>query len=363
MGSEIRLEPQKARAIRRGLLRWYRSHGRDLPWRRTSDPYCILVSEFMLQQTQVETVVPYYQRFLSRFPDVKSLAAASQSDILKLWEGLGYYARARNLHRSARRIVEQHNGRVPNDYDGLAALPGFGPYTTAAVLSIAFNADHAVLDGNVKRVLCRIFEISELVEKQLWGLAEQLLPSANAGAFNQALMELGAIVCRPKSPDCGRCPLNAHCAAFQSGHPESFPRKQSRKPRPHHISGVGIVWRRGAVLIARRPERGLLGGLWAFPSARQKAGERLTSCCLRAIREETGVEAEIESRFRTVRHTFTHFSVTKHAFQCIHRRGRARPLGCEEVAWAPPGALSDFAFSRADRKLADFLLEPDLLSA
>ncbi len=360
MGSKIRLESGKRTAIRRSLLRWYRGNGRDLPWRRTSDPYCILIAEFMLQQTQVETVIPYYHRFLSRFPNVQTLAAATQSDILKSWEGLGYYARARNLHRSAKQIVERFGGCVPEAYDNLSSLPGFGPYTTAAVLSIAFNADHAVVDGNVKRVLCRIFGISESVEKELWGLAESLLPSGKAGAFNQALMELGATVCRPKSPDCTHCPLTRNCVAFRSGNPVSFPRKQNRKIRPHHTSGVGIVWRRGKVLIARRPEDGLLGGLWEFPSARQKARESLKSCCLRAIREATGVEAEIKSRFRKIKQAFTHFSVTMHAFQCTYQRGRTRPLGCEDVRWVLPEELAEYAFSRSGRKLADFLLEPDL---
>ena len=358
-------------AIQRKLLNWYRRTGRDLPWRRTSDPYRILLAEFMLQQTQVETVIPYYERFLERFPTIQSLAMASSSDVLKSWEGLGYYARARNLHRAAQIIVERDGGQIPATYDGLSSLPGFGPYTTAAVLSIAFGKDYAVLDGNVMRVLCRLFGIGEdiaqtRVKKRLWELAEGLMAEGHAGDYNQAIMELGATVCRPRQPDCPACPLQSHCQARKSDHPETLPYKSPRKARPHHTLGVGIVWRGNELLIARRKENGLLGGLWEFPAAQQKKGEPLQDCCLRAVLEETGVEAKIQSRFHTVKHAFTHFSVTMHAFLCRYRRGRVRPIGCSDVQWASPETLSSYAFSRANRKLIDALLEadrPDLFSS
>ena len=314
----------------------------------------------MLQQTQVETVIPYYRRFLRKFPTVQDLAGTPRDRVLKAWEGLGYYTRARNLHRTARYIVDRFDGAVPDAYDELASLPGFGPYTTAAVLSIAYDRDYAVLDGNVIRVLCRLFGIQDDVGQtrtrgNLQKLADNLLHSGDAGEHNQAIMELGATVCRPRAPRCGSCPVNGHCAAFRAGIAESLPVKARKKPRPHHILGVGIVSRNDTVLIVRRPENGLLGGLWEFPSARQMDEESLSETCIRAVREATCVDASVRNRFRTVRHAFTHLSVTMHAFQCEYKGGEARPRNCSDVRWVEPDNLGDFAFSRANRKLIEYM--------
>lgn len=352
--------PPKRDAIKKGLLTWYRREKRDLPWRHTSDPYQVLLAEFMLQQTRVETVIPYYRRFLRDFPTVQDLARTPGDRVLKAWEGLGYYSRARNLHRTARYIVERFNGAVPDAYDDLSALPGLGPYTTAAVLSIAYDRDYAVLDGNVMRVLCRLFEIRDdtgqtRTRTRLQKLADDLLSSGNAGEHNQAIMELGATVCRPRAPRCGSCPVDDYCAAYQSGTAESLPVKAPKKSRPHHVLGVGIVSRGDKVLIARRPENGLLGGLWEFPSARQQEGEALGETCIRAVREAAGVDAAVRNRFRTVKHAFTHFSVTMHAFQCDYTGGEARARNCSDVRWVSPENLEDYAFSRANRKLIEYL--------
>ena len=356
------LLPEKRVGIQRSLLAWYRRSKRDLPWRRTSEPYHILISEFMLQQTQVGTVIPYYLRFLERFPTVGALAASNQSAVLKAWEGLGYYTRARNLHRAAQAIVERFDGKIPSTYADLASLPGFGPYTTAAVLSIAFNRAHAVLDGNVIRVLCRVFGITLDVtrastKRQLSDLADQLLPRTVAGDFNQAIMELGAVVCRPRAPDCGSCPISRRCEALSTGCAESLPIRSPKKPRPHHTMGVAIVRRGNEVLIARRPQSGLLAGLWEFPCERVSNGESLESCCLRAARAVTGIDATIRSPLRTIDHVYTHLSVTMHAFLCTYEKGTARPVTCADVRWVEPRDLSDYAFSRANRKLIDALSE------
>jgi A/G-specific adenine glycosylase len=321
-----------------------------------------MVAEFMLQQTQVDTVVPYYRRFLERFPTLEVLAGTSQSSVLKAWEGLGYYTRARNLHRAARAIVERFDGVVPSTYADLVSLPGFGPYTTAAVLSIAFNRAHAVVDGNVIRVLCRVFGIAHdvtrsSVKKQLSDIADRLLPKTVAGDFNQAVMEMGATVCRPRSPECGSCPIGRHCEAFATDRVESLPVRSPRKARPHHTMGVAIVRLGSEVLISRRPQSGLLAGLWEFPCARVSDGESLQSCCLRAARAVAGIEAKVESRFRTVDHAYTHFSVTMHAFLCAHEKGTARSVACADARWVEPGDLSDYAFSRANRKLIEALSE------
>jgi A/G-specific adenine glycosylase len=366
IGSPKDRAPRRLTSIKRRLLEWYAGNKRDLPWRKTDDPYRILLSEFMLQQTQVDTVISYYHRFVERFPSVQALADAPQAEVLKVWEGLGYYSRARNLHRAAGLICEQFDGRVPQSYDDLASLPGFGPYTTAAVLSIAFDKDHAVLDGNVIRVLARLFGVDEdvtqnAVKRRLQELAQDLLDRGDAGDLNQAVMELGATVCTPRTPQCATCPVGRFCAAARSGQTERLPVKRPRAARPHRVMAVGIVARRGRLLIVKRPENGLLGGLWEFPAGIRANGETLQACCLRAVKEQAGIPAEITDRFRTVKHAFTHFSLTMHAFLCRSPKGRVRALACADTAWVRADDLSDYAVSRANRKLIDFLLQgPDL---
>ena len=347
------------------LLAWYRKHKRDLPWRHTDDPYRILLAEFMLQQTQVDTVIPYYHRFLDRFPTVGDLANASQDDVLKAWEGLGYYARARNLHEAAHAIATDFAGTVPSTYDDLKSLPGFGPYTTAAVLSIAYDRDHAVLDGNVIRVLTRLFDIRDdttqtAVKNRLWELAESLLPKGAAGDYNQAIMELGATVCTPKKPACVRCPVQKYCAAHKAGDPQSLPVKAKKKPRPHHTLCAGIAWHDDKVLITKRPRNGLLGGLWEFPAGTRRDGESLQNTCTRGLWETAGIQVAIDGRYRTVKHAFTHFSITLHAFQCRYVKGKARPLACDDLAWVALKGLNTYAFSRTSRTLIDHLQQDDL---
>lgn len=351
------------------LLTWYGKHKRDLPWRQTDDPYRILLSEFMLQQTQVDTVIPYYHRFLDRFPTVYDLANAAGDDVLKAWEGLGYYARARNLHKAARSIAMDFGGTVPDTYDELKSLPGFGPYTTAAVLSIAYDRDYAVLDGNVIRVLTRLFDIGDDVaqtraKNRLWDLAQDLLPKGEAATYNQAIMELGALICTAKTPVCDQCPVQEYCAAYRAGNPQRLPVKAKRKPRPHHTLCAGIVWHNDKVLITQRPQNGLLGGLWEFPAGTQQGGESLQDTCMRGIRETAGIDVKIDDRYRTVKHAFTHFSITLHAFQCHYVKGRARPLNCDNLAWIGRADFSAYAFSRTSRRLIDYLQqdEPDLFA-
>ena len=367
----VKISAQKRTQIATHLLTWYGENKRDLPWRQTKDPYRILLSEFMLQQTQVDTVIPYYHRFLDRFPTVHDLANASQDDVLKSWEGLGYYSRARNLHKAAHSISTDFSGTVPNTYDTLKSLPGFGPYTTAAVLSIAYDCDHAVLDGNVIRVLTRLFNIRDDVtqtrtKNELWDIADKLLPQGDAGDYNQAVMELGATVCTPKNPDCANCPVQKQCAIYKTGDPTTLPVKAKKKPRPHHSMSAGIVWQDNKVLITQRPENGLLGGLWEFPAGTQQSDESLQDTCIRGIKESVGIDIEINDRYRTVKHAFTHFSITLHTFQCHKVKGKIRPLTCDKAIWAPLSDLNTYAFSRTSRKLIDYLQrenQPDLFSS
>lgn len=338
------------------LLTWYRAHKRDLPWRRTVDPYRIWISETLLQQTQVATVIPYYERFIARFPTVEDLAAAPLDDVLKTWEGAGYYARARNLHRAAQQIVNEHGGCIPDTVDELLKLPGVGRYTAGAVASIAFGRDAPVLDGNVMRVLCRYEGIREDIQsgatrERLWTLAAKVLPPGQAGDWNQALMEHGATLCTPRNPQCNICPVRRGCVARREGLTAQIPFKRPKKANPHYIIGVGVIWRRGRILIQRRKEEGLLGGLWEFPGGKLEPDEALSACVRREAQEELGIEVHVGEELAVVDHSYTHFSITMHAFTCRHVRGRPRPHSATALKWVRPDELAQYAFPAANRKI------------
>jgi len=257
--------------IQTRLLQWFKKNGRDLPWRKTRDPYAIWVSEIMLQQTQVATVIPYYQKFFKTFPTVRHLSKADLSKVLKVWEGMGYYSRARNLHRASQTILNHFGGKIPNNLKDLLSLPGIGRYTAGAILSIAFNKEAPILDGNVRRVLSRLFAITGnpvrgKTEGLLWHLSESLVPRGSASSFNQGLMDLGSMICTQKDPQCPRCPLRQFCKGRTSGHPERYPAKVIKKTIPH-IKGVSaMIQKDGKVLLQQRPPKGLVGGVWGFPN-------------------------------------------------------------------------------------------------
>ncbi len=343
------------------LVSWYAKHQRDLPWRRDArDPYRVWVSEALLQQTQVATVIPYYARFIARFPDLHALAVAPLDDVLKTWEGAGYYARARNLRRAAQEIVARFGGKIPQTVDELLTLPGIGRYTAGAIASIAFNRDAPVVDGNVTRVLCRYFNIADdpkkaRTQKELWKLAEELLPRGKAGNFNHALMDLGATVCLPRRPACGAGPLKRGCAARRLGIQAQLPAKRKKKALPHHQVAVGVIWKRCKILIAKRFAKDLLGGLWEFPGGHQEKGESLARCVSREVREELGITVKVEKEFAVVDHAYSHFRITLHAFHCRWRRGRPRAIGCAEWKWVTPHELSRYAFPAANRRVIEQL--------
>ena len=348
--------------VRRALLLWYAAHGRDLPWRRTKDPYAILVSEVMLQQTQVATVVPYYERFLARFPNVETLAAATQDEVLKAWEGLGYYARARNLRRAAQCIVEEHGGTVPSSVQDLLKLPGVGRNTAAAVASIAFGRDEPVLDSNVVRVLCRLFAVDgdptkATTRRALRELAEALVPAGQAARSNEALMDLGAAVCTLRDPQCAACPLRRRCLAKEEGRVGELPRRRERRAIPHVEVAAGLVWDHprsssGArLLITKRRSDDMLGGLWEFPGGKKEVGETLEECLARELKEELGIKVELEERFLTVRHAYSHFRVTLTTFHGRIARGKPEAIGCAEHRWVRPADLDRYAFPSADLRI------------
>ena len=340
---------------RAALLPWYRVHQRDLPWRRTRDPYAIWISEAMLQQTRVETVIPYYQRFLERFPDVGTLARASVADIYAAWAGLGYYSRARNVHRAARAIVERFGGQLPSTREELLELPGVGRYTAGAVASIAFDRPVPVLDGNVERVLARYLGVrkdvrSASVAAALWGAAADLVVGPEPGTLNQALMELGATLCRPRAPFCSGCPLRKDCSACRQGDADSLPKKAERT-KPRGMRAVAALVRRGPrVLAIRRPPGGLLGGLWELPGGALKQGETPVAGLRRAIREQTGLELGDVEAAGSVEHRFTHRHLRLELFRCAQSCGRLRLREPEAYRWITPPAFRRLAQGALTRK-------------
>lgn len=353
--------PRQIDAFQSDLVDWYDEHKRSMPWRETDDPYRIWVAEIMLQQTRVDTVRDYYPRFLDAFPTVEALAEADRDEVLKHWEGLGFYARARHLHEAAQYVVAEHGGSVPDTMESIKELKGVGPYTAAAILSIAYQKSHAVLDGNVTRVLARIFSIEEdatktTAQRHLRRLANELIDPERPGDFNQAVMELGAVTCTPNTPHCERCPLQGVCSARDAGTEEKYPITPDSQPVPHHDIAVGLVFDDdNRLLVQRRPDEGLLGGLWEFPGGKQEDGESMEAACQREVKEELGVEVSIEEPFYTLSHAYSHFEITLHAFRCRIIDGE--PVGRENqpFQWVSIDELDDIAFPRANRRLIEEL--------
>ncbi len=351
-----KLSSRDATEFRGKLLRWYRTHKRKLPWRETRDPYLIWSSEIMLQQTTVQAVIPYFERWTERFPDVETLARAGLQTVLKEWQGLGYYQRARNLHNAAKIVAAEHGGEVPRDYDTLISLPGFGPYTTAAVLSIAYDLPHPVLDANVRRLCMRLMGLRGQADtgkdRVIRKFLEPILPRRGMGTFNQALMELGALVCRSRNPACLVCPVAESCAAYAAGEQEII-------PRPKKISytrieaAIAIICENDRFLIQKRPETGLMAGLWEFPGGKLEPGETQEQALRREVREELCVEVT-ESRFLTsAEHAYTQFRVTLHAFAC---RLSARPrLRRDRHRWVTLRGMRRYPFPSGSVRLIRFL--------
>ncbi len=338
------------------LLNWYAVHQRDLPWRRSRDPYRIWVSEVMLQQTRVETVIPYYERWFAQFPTLGSLAEAPEEQVLKAWEGLGYYSRARNLHGAVQEVAARYGGEVPDDPEAVSSLRGVGPYTAGAILSIAFNRAVPAVDGNVMRVLSRLYNIHDDImqpptREGMEGLAQSLIPAGQASAFNQALMELGAMVCAPTSPKCLLCPVAEFCQAREEGTQLDLPVKAKAKaPRPVDIA-TAVIWDGRRVLIARRPAEGLLGGLWEFPSAERAPGLAWEHAVHRLAAERLGMEVELDSHLTDVKHVFTHLVWDLKAYLVRPAAAASLPKDSESLRWVLPQELVQFAFPVAHQKV------------
>lgn len=350
-------------AIRRALLAWFRREARPLPWRQTRNPYFIWLCEVIMQQTRIDQGLPYYERYAARYPTVRDLAAASEDDVLKLWEGLGYYTRARNMHRTARRIVEEYGGEFPRKAVLLQLLPGIGPYAAGAIASIAFGEAVPVVDGNVRRVLSRLFNLDACIddpqtERELWRIAASLIPARSPGDFNQAIMELGATVCTPRKPECTQCPVASWCAARALGVQEQRPVRKRKSTPPHHEIVAAVIACDGRYLIGKRPAEGLLGGLWEFPGGKVRPGETHQDALVRECREELGVAVRPGGLIATVKHAYTHFRITLNAYRCSIAENRKIPVRSAahtELRWVSPAEFDDYAFPKANHKFLHLL--------
>jgi len=342
------------------LLNWYKKNKRTLPWRASGlSPYAIWVSEIMLQQTRVETVIPYYEKWLKLFPTVEALANASERDVLNAWEGLGYYSRARNFQKAAKIVVETYKGQLPRDLDELRKLPGIGRYTVGALASIIFGMDEPALDGNLKRVYARLFDLNVPVdsldgERILWQIARENLPKGKAAEFNQALMDLGATICLPKNPRCLICPVMEDCLARQNGTQHLRPVKRPKKETPHYVHTAGVILRNGKVLLAQRPSNGLLGGMWEFPNGRvsDNPSEELAEVLKSSYSLQLGAKRKIQE-VGIFQHGYTHFSVTVHAFVC---ELTSIPKG-KNLKWVALKDLSTYPMGKIDRQIANAIAQ------
>ncbi|HPX95129.1 MAG TPA: A/G-specific adenine glycosylase [Brevefilum fermentans] len=348
------------------LLEWYGKNARELPWRSDTSAYKTWISEIMLQQTQVEMVIPYFNRWMDQFPDIYALASADEQAVLSAWEGLGYYSRARNLHRAAQYVVQTFGGQLPRSSALLKSLPGIGDYTAGAIASIAFGEDVPAVDGNVRRVLARYFDVSlparsHAGAQELWRLAEAHLPPGRAGDYNQALMELGALICRPKNPLCSTCPIAEGCRAYLFDLQALRPVTTRGKKTPHLTVTAAVIRRGDQVLLAQRPPDALLGSLWEFPGGTlEESDADLSACLQREIQEELGVAINVGQAFGRYRHAYSHFKITLHAFLCSLSPGvEPQPLEGQNLAWVKIETLPDYPMGKVDRQIARRLIGED----
>ena len=377
----MRTQGSLSDTLRAGLLDWWLAHGRQgIPWKRTAqglvpssqqvlNPYPIWVAEVMLQQTQLKVVLPYWQRWMCRFPMVQALADADEQEVLLFWQGLGYYSRARRLHQGAQQFLRTYGQGLsddafdqwPRDLESWLTLPGIGPSTAGSILSSAFDLPFPILDGNVKRVLSRLIASPTPPArngKTLWALIEQLLSTEQPRNFNQALMDLGATVCTPKNPSCQQCPWSEQCAAYASGDPVAYPVKEAPRELPFQVIGVGVVLNdAGEVLIDQRMNEGLLGGLWEFPGGKQEPGEAIETTISRELQEELAIEVQVGEELISLDHAYSHKRLRFVVHLCQWCSGEPQPLASQQVRWVQPHQLKDFPFPAANAQIIGKLLE------
>ena len=336
------------------LLKWYKIMNFQMPWRKIKDPYKIWISEIMLQQTQVKTVTPYFKSWIKKYPTIKKLSKAKRDDILKIWEGLGYYQRAHNIHETSKNIVDNYNGKIPTNYDLLMKLKGIGDYTASAILSMAFNQKYAAVDGNIKRIISRVKKInniSNLHDESKSSILE-FMTTSNASDLNQALMDLGREVCKPRNPLCQVCPINKYCLAYKSDTVNQFPVSIKGKTKPIYNVIVGFIWNSNKkILISKRKNKGLLGGMWELPGGKKKKQETNINCIKREIKEELNIDISVGKRIGKIKHQYSHFGINLTAYHCYYEKGKIKPLESEKIAWISYNDIYKFAFPSATHKI------------
>ena len=338
--------------LHQSLLPWYHQNKRALPWRDHPDSYAVWVSEIMLQQTRVNTVIAYFERWMAKFPTIEKLASADEQDVLNLWEGLGYYSRARNLHKAAKIVTQKYEGKLPENVQELIKLPGIGRYTSAAIASLAFGQDTAALDGNIRRVYARIFDIDVVLstsqaEKIFWAIADDILPKGKAGDYNQALMDLGATICRPRKPSCEKCPINGFCESYKIGNQAMRPVRKRKEKVPHHVYSAAVIVQDEKVLLAQRPADALLGRMWEFPNGRVD-GDNPVSGLADVIWTGYQVQIHAGESLCIIAHAYTHFKITEHAYACTMLESATQ----ENMRWVNVEDLNDYPMGKVDREIA-----------
>jgi A/G-specific adenine glycosylase len=359
---QLEFSAAQKQVLRKRLLDWYSTHARDLPWRRSRDPYRVWISEIMLQQTQVATVGAYFDRFVRAFPDVKSLASVEEAEVLRLWEGLGYYRRARQLHAAAKKVVAEYGGNFPDELDELQQLPGIGRYTAGAIASIAFDRRAPILEANTIRLVSRLIAFrgnphSQAGQRPLWLVAEEILPQKRVAEFNQALMELGSLVCTPNEPKCPMCPLSMVCAAFATGLQNEIPTAKPRQVYADVREAAVIVRKNGSVLVRQCAADERWAGLWDFPRFAVEANGPLFARkeIAAKVASQTGIECAPGGLIKTMKHGVTRYRITLDCYQATFVSGRVRRAKNAAVRWLPVGELSLLPFSTTGRKIANLI--------
>ena len=335
------------------LFDWYNIQSYEMPWRDSCSPYKIWISEIMLQQTQVKTVKPYYLNWIEKFPTVKAVANSNIDNILKVWEGLGYYQRAHNIHESSKIILNQFNGNIPDNYNDLISLKGIGDYTASAILSIAYNKPYPVFDGNIKRIISRMYKLknqNDIIEKSKKTIKE-CMQLINPGDINQSFMDLGREVCTPQNPKCYICPINFKCKAYHSKQVNLYPPKSKKTKKPIYDVAVGFIWKNNKILISKRHRDKLLGGLWELPGGKKNRTEKLEECLKRELLEELDIKVEISKKIGKIKHSYSHFGINMTGFICNYKKGKAKALASEKIQWINLQEIPNFAFPRATTKL------------
>ena len=342
------------------ILSWYDKNKENFPWRVTKNPYKIWISEIMLQQTQVKTVIPFYENWIKKFPTIYDVANASDEVLFKYWEGLGYYNRVNNFRSACKEIIASHNGVIPQSKLELINLKGIGDYTSSAIASIAFNKKNYVIDGNVKRIMARVLclkDFSKISLNQIHEFLSNYIDCNRPGDFNQGLMDLGRDVCKPKKPLCEICPISYQCEAYSINATHLYPiPKQKNKKLPHYIIGVGVIWNNNKILITKRKKNTLLGGLWEFPGGKLIKNESISECIKREIYEELSIDVEVQNFIIKVNHKYSHFSITLHAHHCLYKKGTIKCNAADDWKWIKSAQLADFPFPKANHYIFPHIL-------